>query len=196
MDKTAALALFAWLDREIWLLTAQAGSRRGGLIATFVNQASIAPDLPRMVVGVARQHFTWQLIEQSQSFALHLLSADNLDWVYHFGLQSGHEVDKFNDWTTETALTGSPLLANTIGWLDCQVEASLDIGDRTLYVGEVVQSQVSNYGPPLTVKQLMQAAPADKISVIKRLFHQDSTLDAEAILAWRQQRQAAGENRS
>ena len=65
MDKTAATALFAWLDREVWLVTSQAGEKRGGLIATFVNQASIVPDVPRVVIGLARHHHTWTIVEES-----------------------------------------------------------------------------------------------------------------------------------
>ena len=65
MDLTAASTLFAWLGRELWLVTAQAGGRRGGLIATFVNQASIVPEMPRVLVGLARQHHTWELVEAS-----------------------------------------------------------------------------------------------------------------------------------
>src|SRR5260370_23525011 len=115
MDKTAASALCAWLDPELWLVTAQAGSRRGGLIATFVNQASLVPDLPRMLVGIARQHHTWELIDASGAFALHLLAPRNLDWVGHFGLRSGRDVDKFEGLPVQTALTGSPILEGAIG---------------------------------------------------------------------------------
>jgi len=86
IDPTAASTLFAWLDREIWLVAAQADSRRGGLIATFVNQASIVPDMPRMLVGLSRQHYTWELIEESNAFSLHLLGEQHLDWVWRFGL--------------------------------------------------------------------------------------------------------------
>jgi hypothetical protein len=50
-------SLFARTDRELWLLTAAARGRRGGLIATFVSQASIVPDLPRVLVGLAKQHY-------------------------------------------------------------------------------------------------------------------------------------------
>jgi flavin reductase (DIM6/NTAB) family NADH-FMN oxidoreductase RutF len=95
MDPTAAAALFAWLDRELWLVTAQADGRKGALIATFVSQASLTPELPRVVIGIAKQHHTWSLIEASQSFALHLLGQDNFAWVPHFGLQSGRNTDKF-----------------------------------------------------------------------------------------------------
>jgi hypothetical protein len=38
MDATTVAALLAQFDRELWLVTAQAGTRRGGLVATFVRR--------------------------------------------------------------------------------------------------------------------------------------------------------------
>jgi flavin reductase (DIM6/NTAB) family NADH-FMN oxidoreductase RutF len=187
MDKTAASALCAWLDRELWLVTAQSGARRGGLIATFVNQASLVPDMPRMVIGIARQHHTWELIDASGAFALHLLAPRNADWVSHFGLRSGRDVDKFEGWPVQTALTGSPILDSAIGWLDCQVEARLETGDRTLFLAQVVQSQVTNYGPPLTLKQLLGGMSMEMAAEMMRQVHHDSQVDAHAIRAWRVQ---------
>jgi flavin reductase (DIM6/NTAB) family NADH-FMN oxidoreductase RutF len=185
MDTTAASTLFAWLDREIWLVTAQAGARRGGLIATFVSQASIVPDLPRMLLGVAKPHHTWELIEASGAFALHLLGEEQLDLVWRFGLESGHEVDKLADLDCQTGITGSPLLESAVGWLDCRVETKLDTGDRTIYLAEVMQGQVRQFGPPLTQKRLVQLAPSDKLSELKRRLQQDSVRDTAAILEWR-----------
>ncbi len=112
------------IDREIWLVSAEHEDRRGGLIATFVSQASIVPELPRMLVGIAKQHHTCGLIEASRAFTLHLLDESHLDWVWRFGLQSGHAVEKF---------TGLPEL-DAVAWLACRVETSLDTGDRTLYL--------------------------------------------------------------
>src|SRR5262245_22118856 len=137
-DSTAATTLVAWLDRELWLVTAQAGGRRGGLIATHVSSASIVPEMPRMLLGLARQHFTWELVEASGAFALHLLGAHNLEWVWQFGLDSGRDHDKLAGFPVRVAVTGSPILEDAIGWLDCKVEQRLDGGDRTLYLAEVV----------------------------------------------------------
>src|SRR5438876_12165539 len=85
MDATAAATLIAWLDQEIWLVTAQAGDQRGGLIATFVSPASIVAEVPRMLLGIARQHHTWGLIESSGALGLHLLGEQHLEWVWRFG---------------------------------------------------------------------------------------------------------------
>lgn len=185
MDSTAASTLFAWLDREIWLVTAQAGTRRGGLIATFVNPASIVQDMPRVLVGLSRQHYTWELIEQSNAFALHLLGEAHLDWVWRFGLESGRGRDKLHDLFVRQAITGSPVLEAAIGWLDCRVEDRLDAGDRTVYLAEVVQSAVTNYAPPLTFQRLLQLAPPGQLAELKRQLHRDSERDAEAIRQWR-----------
>lgn len=188
MDDTAASTLFAWLDRELWLVTARDGPRRGGLIATFVNQATIVPELPRVLVGLAKKHYTWELVEASGEFALHLLGEAHLDWVWHFGLQSGHDRDKFKGLPVRAAATGSPILDGAIGWLDCRVEDRLHTGDRTVYLGEVVQARVTNYAPPLTTKRLLELAPPKQLADLKQQLIHDSQVDAEAILAWRQGR--------
>jgi flavin reductase (DIM6/NTAB) family NADH-FMN oxidoreductase RutF len=188
MDKTAAAALFAWLDREVWLITACAGDRRGALIATFVSEASLVKEMPRFLVGIAQHHHTWSLIEESRAFAAHLLGQDNLDWVWRFGLRSGWEHDKFAGLTWETAATGSPIFAAAIGWMDCRVEAGFDTGDRTVYLGEVVEARIAHSGPPLRIKQVLESATPEQRAELKRLIEQDSRLDALAIEEWRRQR--------
>ena len=185
MDVTAAATLFAWMDREVWLVTARAGDRQGGLIATSINQASIAPDLPRLTIALARHHFTWELVEASGVFALHLLSADNLDLVWRFGLESGRTVDKFEGIEAKASALGSPLLGGTIGWLDCRVEERMDIGDRTVYVAEVVEGEVTHFAPPLMTGRLMELASPSQLTRLQRDRHLDGYRDTDAILAWR-----------
>lgn len=189
MDATAAATLFAWLDREIWLLTAQANGQASGLIATSVSPASINPDCPRMQVALARQHLTWELVAASRAFALHLLTKDNMDLVWRFALQSGRDIDKFAGLGVTTAATGSPILTNTVGWLDCRVEASLDVGDRTIHVAAVVEGQVTHFAAPLTEQELLAQAPAPLLTQLQRRKHQDSHREYAALRAWREERQ-------
>jgi flavin reductase (DIM6/NTAB) family NADH-FMN oxidoreductase RutF len=177
--------LFAQLDRELWVVTAAAGERRGGLIATFVSAASIVPAAPRALVGLSRQHQTWELVEASGAFALHLLRPEQLEWVWRFGTQSGREVDKFAGLPFQAGATGSPILPDALGWLDCRVEARLETGDRTVYLAEVLDGRFDRGARPLTTQQLRQLAPADKLAVLKQQLAHDSRLDEAAIQAWR-----------
>lgn len=185
---SAASELLGLLDREVWLITAQAGSRRGGLIATFVNHASLFPELPRLLTAIAKQHNTWQLIEASGVFGLHLLAERHLDLVWRFGLLSGRDVDKFDALSIDRAVTGSPLLNDSLGWFDCRVETRLDTGDRTVYVAEVLAAKRLLDESPLTARRLLELAPPDKLQQLRELRERDIAVDAEAIRRWRKER--------
>jgi len=188
MSQTAAGDLFALTDRELWLVTARAGARRGGLIATFISHASLVPELPRVLIAVAARHHTWELIELSGGFGLHLIGEERLDWVWRFGLQSGRDTDKLAGLPIETAVTGSPLLTEALGWLDCRVEARLDMGDRTAYLAEVVAARNIRGATPLTFQRLLQLAGAEKRQELRALRDHDAAIDAAAIRAWREER--------
>jgi flavin reductase (DIM6/NTAB) family NADH-FMN oxidoreductase RutF len=186
MNTAAINGIFEQTDRELWLLTAACGSRRGGLIATFVSAASIVPELPRVIVGVARHHYSHELIEGSRAFALHLLGEEHLDWVWRFGLRSGREMDKLEGLDWKPAPSGSPCLTAARAWLDCRVEACLDTGDRTIYLAEVLDGGENQTGSVLTMKRVLQMGPPEKLSEMKRTREADAVIDAAAIRVWRQ----------
>lgn len=202
MDMAVICGVFAQLDRELWVVTACAGNRRGGLIATFVSQASLCPLVPtkevsgaelgtplapRVLVGLARQHHTWNLVHSSAAFALHLLGEEHLEWVWRFGLPSSRNVDKFEGLAIQRGVTGSPILTQALTWLDCRVEARLETGDRTVFLAEVVDGQQARKEPLLTVQRMARLASADQLQQLKELLAQDSAVDAAAIAAWRQE---------
>lgn len=172
-------------DPPLWLVTAAAQPERGGCVATFVVRASIVRELPRMVVGIAKHHFTWRLIQSSGAFALHLLRADDLEAVWRFGLQSGHRTDKLAGLPERSTPLGSPLYTEAAAWLDCRVEQRFDIGDRTAYLAAVEGAEVKTQRPVLSVAALFEKAPRERRTELDRLYAQDQITDAEAILAWR-----------
>jgi flavin reductase (DIM6/NTAB) family NADH-FMN oxidoreductase RutF len=185
MNPEAAAALFRRLDRELWLVTSGAGGRRGGLIATFVSQASIVPSLPRMILGLAKQHHTWGLIEASGAFALHLIGEDQVDRVWRFGLESGRDRDKLDDLATRAGVSGAPILADAPGWLDCRVEARLDTGDRTVYLAEVLDAQSPGSRAFLTVQRMLPLVPEGRRAALDEQMSRDIAIDSRAIAAWR-----------
>lgn len=186
----AANDLFNLTDRELWIVTAAHGDRRGALVATFVCRASLVDSLPRVLAALAKQHHTRQLVEASGCFGLHLFSAKQIDWVWRFGIPSGQQVDKLAGLACQTAVTGAPLLSEAIGWLDCRVESRMDTGDRTVYIAEVVAAHQDRSEPPLTVQELLKLAPPERRDELDQLRKRDSAIDAQAMLAWRE-RQAA-----
>ena len=180
--------IWAEVDPDVWLVTSRCGDASGGLIATFVNQASIVPECPRMVIGLSRQHHTTSLVDKSGAFALHLVDEEQIDWVWRFGLQSGWKADKLQGINHQVRTTGSPILTGARAWLDCRVEAHLDTGDRTLYLAEVLDADYHAGSPILTVQRLLQLTPPDKLQLLNDLHKRDEAVDALAIRKWRSQR--------
>lgn len=176
--------IFNSLDPPLWLLTVQAGARRGGLIATFVQQAALAPELPRVIVGIARGHHTWELLEQADAFVLHLLEERQLEWVWRFGLHSGRDRDKLADMNIRT-VHGQPCLRTAPAWLACRVETKLDTGDRTLYLAAVVEASRERPFTPLTANRMLQLADPQHRAAMKASRLHDGARDAEAVRAWR-----------
>jgi flavin reductase (DIM6/NTAB) family NADH-FMN oxidoreductase RutF len=178
------------VDPVLWVVTARFGDEQSGLIATFVQNASLVPSLPRMLAAIAKHHYTWNLIENSRSFALHLVGETRLEWVDRFGLHSGRMSDKFTNLQTTRGTTGSPLLEDAVLWMECRVEASLDTGDRTVYLAEVVDVGTGADDKPLRLKRMLELLPEHQRSELQRMTANDITLDTAAISAWR-----VGENK-
>jgi len=188
MNQDAIAAVFHLYDPPLWLVTATHDGRRGGLIATSAVRASIVAEQPRMLIAIARHHHTWELIAGSGRFALHLLPVSGLDAVWRFGLQSGHQQDKFADLPTGTTPDGNPRYPDCVAWLDCRVEETLDIGDRSVYIAAVTAGAVPGNGPVLSVATLLRDASDDRRAELDRRYAADQASDREAIQTWRRGR--------
>ncbi len=202
--------ILARRNPELWLITAMTSSRevtdqaaeqgpsplRNGLIATTVTSVSIVPHMPRVLIVMAKRHFTWQMIESTGRFTLHMLGDANLDLVWRFGTQSGRDVDKFAGLATEDvpAEAGDPeflVVPPCLSWLGCRVEEQVDIGDRTVYVAEVVNGALLNdEQSPLTMQHLVEVGPPEKLAILREQSELHATSDVHAIRSWREQKQA------
>ena len=79
---------------------------------------------------------TWAQMKHSEFFAVNILSESQHELISVFSKKG---IDRFAglDWE-HSPVTGSPLLSNTSGWIDCRISQVQDIGDHHLIVGEVL----------------------------------------------------------
>lgn len=184
---TAIRQVLDLLDPPVWIVTSCREETAGGFVATFVMKASIVVDEPRMIAGVAKHHFTHRLIESSGRMALHLVAADDVDSVVHFGLQSGHEGNKFPWQGVVGADSNPPELPTSAGHLMAEVETQLDIGDRTLFVCRIVDGCPGNSRDVMTMSRLIPQLTEGQLEILQSRLQTDSDLDRQAIQEWRQQ---------
>ena len=94
----------------------------------------------RIVISVAPQRFSHQLIMQHHAFAVNIPTIDIYRSVLICGSLSGRDTDKFKvaGLTRRHAQTIScPLIEECIGHIECRVVDSWNAGDHTLFLGEV-----------------------------------------------------------
>jgi flavin reductase (DIM6/NTAB) family NADH-FMN oxidoreductase RutF len=176
MDESSIATVLSKLDFEIFVLTAAHHDRRNGQIVCWVVPATIVPQIPRILVGVGRTTLTHELIEMSQRFALNLLGKDQWPLVTHFGFRSGREMDKFATLPCERGVTGSPILAGTVGYLECQVRTVVDAGTgaHLFYLADVVEGKLVADRSPLCLHHLPELLPQEDLATMRRLLEQDA----------------------
>lgn len=183
------------VNREVWVVTAQAAygilrGQRGGLTATWVSQGSIDPQRPVMVAGIAPNHFTAELIDASQSFALHLLNFDQTSMALDFAIGSGRTRDKLIKYDLLVGASGTPILRECLAWFDCRVIDRRETGDRIYYWAEVLDGgktftarDTENH--PLLEQELFAAATSEQKQALRRNLVADMETQSALVEKWR-----------
>lgn len=114
--------------------------RRNGMTINFVTQLGFDPKW--IGVGVERGAVTHELVEAGGCFSLCLVDREDRAIVRKF--TKPVEVDlaakTLNGFAYVERVTGAPILAQSVAYLDCEVRDTMRIGDHTLFAGEVVDA--------------------------------------------------------
>jgi flavin reductase (DIM6/NTAB) family NADH-FMN oxidoreductase RutF len=123
-------------------LTNSAGEPRGITVTSFAS-VSLAPPLVLVCIdNGASMHGDFAV---DGHFAVNMLRADQQNVSNQF---ASPVPDRFAGVEHTAAPGGSPLLAGAMTAIECRCTAALEGGDHTIFLGEVVYTQVSD-APPL-----------------------------------------------
>ena len=122
----------------ITVITSRDGERTHGMVAS--SFCSVSADPPTVLFCADHRTRTYPLVQASGVFAVNVLSAAQEDTFRVFaGWKEEHAEDKFAGEPTVGAVSGAPILARSLAWLDCRVVASYPGGNtHTIFVGEVL----------------------------------------------------------
>jgi flavin reductase (DIM6/NTAB) family NADH-FMN oxidoreductase RutF len=173
------------VDREIWIITAVAGGRRGGLVATWVSSASIDRERPVLLAGIAPNHFTAELIDASRAFGAHLLREDQSPLAWNFARDSGRDRDKLAGLAVNTSPSGSPVLADCLAWFDCRVFSRYDAGDRLFFWADIVESRHVGRGQPMRQQAFLKGLSQSQLQHLDACQRADAAQLRPWHDAWR-----------
>ncbi len=117
------------------------GERRNGMTLNWATQVSFDPKL--LGIGVEKAAFTHELIAASGVFALCIIDREDRAIVRKF--TKPVEVDlaarTLNGFSyVDGPATGAPVLAQSVAYVECEVRNPVEVGNHTLFLGEVVNA--------------------------------------------------------
>ncbi|MBF0344463.1 MAG: flavin reductase family protein [Nitrospirae bacterium] len=124
----------------VYIVTVKSKDKVNGMTATWVSQVSFNPTM--MMVSLAPERYTNELVKESGYFALNVLSEEQTDVAKHFGLKSGRDADKLANVGYSAAPNGSPILDSSLAYIECKVSDIFKAGDHELFVGNVVAAKM------------------------------------------------------
>ena len=139
------------LTHGLYVLTSKLGEKDNGCIIDAVMQATAMPQ--RIAIGVMKKNLTNGIIQASGIFNLSILTTETPQHVFqHFGMQSGRDVNKFENCTEEhrskNGLLYIPKYTNA--FLSGKVTQSIDLDTHTVFIAEITESQVLSDIPGIT----------------------------------------------
>ena len=126
----------------ITVVTARHNSEVHGMVAS--SFASVSTDPVTVLVCAAHSTRTYPLITTAGAFAVSILTEEQEDAFRIFAGQKGdRDADKFAGLETLTAVTGAPILKESLGWFDCRVLAEYPGGaTHSIIVGQVLAAEL------------------------------------------------------
>ena len=98
--------------------------------------ASVSPEPPLIAVAIDHRHRAHELFETSDAtFAVSILGEDQVELSNRFAWVK--DEDRFSIGSWSTAVTGAPVLADALTWLDCSIHDRVVAGSHTIYIGLV-----------------------------------------------------------
>ncbi|MBC8425711.1 flavin reductase [bacterium] len=117
----------------------------GGLTCAWLTRVTTDP--PRVVVAIAPERYTYDLLVVGGCFSVSILSEGQVDVGRLFGLHSRRDRDKWSEINHVLLEGGVPALAECAARLLCRLVEKVSVGDHDLFVGEIIGSDVVS-GPP------------------------------------------------
>lgn len=143
MDADAKKTALRMIPYGLYVLTGE--SSDGQIAAATVNwvtQASFEP--PLLAVGVKADSQAHTVIKSAGAFALNVLGKGQQSAAFAFFKPAERQGETLSGEPVRAGETGAPLLESAAAFLECRLVDTLERGDHSIFLGEVVEAGVSS----------------------------------------------------
>jgi flavin reductase (DIM6/NTAB) family NADH-FMN oxidoreductase RutF len=134
----------------LYVVSAHRDGAINGQIANTVFQITSAP--ATLAVSINKDNYTHEFIEGGRSFVVNVLDKEtSMTFIGRFGFRCGRDIEKFDGIKYRLSSLGSPILEeHSMAFLEATVDRIIDMGSHTIFIGEVVDGDITGDGEPMT----------------------------------------------
>jgi flavin reductase (DIM6/NTAB) family NADH-FMN oxidoreductase RutF len=163
--------LMAMLDYPAFVATTQADGVPAGCLVSFGTQTGVEP--PTFLISLSKTSHTFEVARRAGFVAVHVLARHHRVLAELFGVQTGHQVNKFDRCSWRAGPQGMPILDDAIAWFVGKTLYWIDAGDHVAFLLQ----PVATWSPecdedPLYLSDLDDLEPGHEAS--GRLFDASS----------------------
>ncbi len=147
----------------LYIVTATDGEKHNGQIVNTAFQVTNTP--PQIAVCINKENLTYEYIMKTKKFGVSILEKQTpMIFMGPWGFRSGRDIDKFKNVNYKTGTSGLRLITDhALSIMETKVTSIQDVGTHSIFVGEVISSEVIKDGELLTYeyyqKELKGKAP-------------------------------------
>ncbi|MEH1868725.1 MAG: diflavin flavoprotein [Nostoc sp.] len=126
----------------LYIITAKKGEIQSAMLASWVTQASLEP--LGVAIAVSKDRAIESLMHVGDRFVLNVLEEGKYQGLMkHFLKRFPPGADRFAGVKTYPANNGSPVLAEALAYMECQITSRMDCGDHWVIYSTVQTGRVS-----------------------------------------------------
>ena len=153
LDEKAKKTMLRKIPHGLYIcgVKSKSGEELNGFTASWVMQCSFKP--PLIVNCVNNSSGSHAMLKETGVFTLSFLESNQKEVAAKFFKPQSKVGNKLADIEFyEGEATGCPIISDSLGYVECKVVGSVEEGDHTVFVGEVIASGIHREGDPLLLE--------------------------------------------
>lgn len=130
--------VFSKFKSGVYVVTTVIDDVKYGWTVSWCSKISFQP--PLVMISIGKNRKDHEKFKEAEVFAVNVLGDNHIEIGRHFGMTSGENINNFDGINCIELETGSPILKDSVGSLDCKIVKTIDAGDHVIFIGEVLDA--------------------------------------------------------
>lgn len=150
MDMDAKKKLLRWIPSGLYVVGVKAGDEVHAFTGSWMSQASMKP--PCIMLGVRKDTRSFNMIKDSKVLSISYIRKENAKTLENFFKPVPQNGDRLGEFPFFKRRTGTPILEEALGFLECEVKHIIDdYGDHAAVIAEVIEAELREDVAPLVM---------------------------------------------